>query len=81
MTPDQEDAAIIHDLVAIFPEVKEQVVGDLDLVYEVAGAFALCLRDLIRTGRAPDRRLTTVRQTPPGAPSPEASWRERGRRG
>ena len=58
MTPDQEDAAIIHDLVAIFPEVKEQVVGDLDLVYEVAGAFALCLRDLIRAGADPgDERV------------------------
>jgi len=39
MTPEPEDAAIIRDLVAIFPEMKEQV-GDLDLVYEVAGAFA-----------------------------------------
>ena len=40
MTPEQEDAAIIHDLVAIFPEVKEQGVCDLDLVYEVGGACA-----------------------------------------
>lgn len=50
MTPEPEDAAIIRDLVAIFPEAKRQVVGDLDLVYEVAGAFALQLRDLIRAG-------------------------------
>src|SRR5215468_3563803 len=49
MTPEQEDAAIIRELVAIFPEVEEQATG-LDLVYEVAGAFALCLRDLIRAG-------------------------------
>jgi hypothetical protein len=49
MTHRQEDAAIVQDLVAILPEVKEQVT-DLDLVYEVAGAFALRLRDLIRAG-------------------------------
>jgi hypothetical protein len=54
MTAEPEDAAIIQDLVAIFPEVKEQVVGDLDLVYEVAGAFALELRDLIRAGAGPE---------------------------
>jgi hypothetical protein len=29
MTPEQEDAAIIQDLVAIFPQVKEQVSGPL----------------------------------------------------
>jgi hypothetical protein len=49
MTHEQEDAEIIQDLLAILPEVKEEVT-DLDLVYEVAGAFALRLRDLIRTG-------------------------------
>jgi len=49
MTPEQEDPEIIRELVAIFPEVKEQVTS-LDLVYEVAGAFALLLRDLIRAG-------------------------------
>ena len=57
MTPEQEDAAIIRELVAIFPEVEEQATG-LDLVYEVAGAFALCLRDLIRAGAdAGDERV------------------------
>src|SRR5262249_32427281 len=57
MTPEQdENAAIIQDLVAILPEVKEQV-DDLDLVYEVAGAFALRLR------------FTTVRPTPPAGRS------------
>jgi len=49
MTLEQEDAAIIQDLLAILPEVKEEVSG-LDLVYEVAGAFAQRLRDLIRAG-------------------------------
>ena len=49
MTPEQEDAAIIQELVAIFPEVREELTGP-DLVYEVAGAFALRLRDLIREG-------------------------------
>src|SRR5262249_3061668 len=59
MTPEQEEnAAIIQDLVAILPEVKEEV-GDLDLVYEVAGAFALRLRDLIRGGAdSGDERVT-----------------------
>jgi hypothetical protein len=52
MTLGHEDAAIIQDLVAILPEVKEEV-GDLELVYEVAGAFALRLRDLIRAGAGP----------------------------
>jgi hypothetical protein len=52
MTPGHEDAAIIQELVAILPEVKEEV-GDLELVYEVAGAFALRLRDLIRAGAGP----------------------------
>ena len=49
MTLEQEDAAIIQDLLAILPDVKEEVSG-LDLVYEVAGAFAQHLRDLIRAG-------------------------------
>ena len=49
MTLEQENAAIIQDLLAILPEVKEEVSG-LDLVYEVAGAFAQRLRDLIRAG-------------------------------
>ena len=49
MTLEQENAAIIRDLLAILPEVKEEVSG-LDLVYEVAGAFAQRLRDLIRAG-------------------------------
>ena len=54
MTPEQEEnAAIIQDLVAILPEVKEQV-DELDLVYEVAGAFAQRLRDLIRGGADSD---------------------------
>ena len=57
MTLGHEDAAIIQDLVAILPEVKEGV-GDLDLVYEVAGAFALRLRELIRAGAGPgDERV------------------------
>ncbi len=43
----------MQELVAILPEVKEQV-GDLELVYEVAGNFALRLRDLIRAGAGPE---------------------------
>ena len=49
MTPDPENAEIIQDLLAILPEVREQV-SVVDLVYEVAGAFALRLRDPIRAG-------------------------------
>jgi hypothetical protein len=57
MTHGHEDAAIIHELVAILPEVKDEV-GDLELVYEVAGAFALRLRELIRAGAGPgDERV------------------------
>jgi hypothetical protein len=50
MTREEEDAAIMQQLVAILPEVKEGVVGEMDLVYEVAGLFAQRLGDLIRAG-------------------------------
>lgn len=59
MTTDQENAAIIQDLLAILPEVKEEVTS-LDLVYEVAGAFALRLREVIRAGA--DSRDERVRR-------------------
>ena len=57
MTVGHEDAAIIQELVAILPEMKDQL-GDLELVYEVASAFALRLRELIRAGAGPgDERV------------------------
>jgi len=57
MTPEEENAEIIGGLLAILPELKEEVT-DLEPVYEVAGAFALRLRELVRAGAgAGDERV------------------------